>query len=480
MSRHVEQRLVSLDVFRGITIAAMILVNNPGTSPVYWPLEHAAWHGLTPTDWIFPFFLFIVGVAIPISLGKHTGGNPTDREGARSQTTVYTRILSRSLSIFLLGLSISVLPFFQFAASDLPDILKLIVWLLFTSALFFLLLRNYRIAGILAVAGILSIIGFNLAGYNIVPYNFGTMRIFGVLQRIAICYLVVSLIFLHTNWKQQLGIAISILLVYWFLMTNVPVPGCEIATIDDKACNLAAYLDRLILGENHIWRFGKIYDPEGILSTLPAIATTLSGVLTGKWLLQSDEGRVTSDEENEPNISISEAKRISDVSETVTGRARNSSLVTRHVSLVSGMFFFGTVLVALGWIWNSYFPFNKALWTSSYVVVTSGLALLVFACCYWLIDIKGYKRWTWPFVVFGVNALALFVFSGVFARMMSATRVAYTDEGKGISAQRWIVDTIFLTLFLPINASLAYAITFILFWLFLMWLLYRKGIYLKV
>ena len=474
------QRLISLDVFRGITIAAMILVNNPGTSPVYWPLDHAEWHGLTPTDWIFPFFLFIVGVAIPISLGRYTGGNPTDREGASSQTIIYTRILSRSLAIFLLGLSISVIPFFQFTASNAPDLLKLIVWLLFTSALFFLLLRNYKIAGILFSLATVGIIGFNLADYNIVPYNFATMRIFGVLQRIAVCYLVASLIFLHTNWKQQVGIAVAVLLGYWFLMTNIRVPGCEIATIDDKACNLAAYLDRLILGENHIWRFGKVYDPEGILSTLPAIATTLSGVLAGKWLLRSDEGQVTSDEQNLSNNKIPEPENVNRASKTDAALNLNSSLITRHLSLVSGMFFFGTVLIALGWIWNSYLPFNKSLWTSSYVLVTTGLALLVFASCYLLIDIKGYKRWAWPFVVFGVNALALFVFSGIFARMMSAFRVAFTEEGKGISAQKWLVDKVFLALFEPINASLAFAISFILFWLFLMWLLYRKRVYLKV
>jgi predicted acyltransferase len=285
------------------------------------------------------------------------------------------------------------------------------------------------------------------------------MRVFGVLQRIAVCYLAASLIFLHTNWKQQLAIATGILLTYWFLMTNVSVPGCEVTTIDDKACNLAAYIDRLILGENHIWRFGKVYDPEGILSTLPAIATTLSGVLTGKFITGGAQPR-----RDDAEIAYDE----------------NSSLVARHFSLVSGMFFFGTVLVAIGWIWNSYFPFNKSLWTSSYVVVTSGLALPVFASCYWLIDIKGYNRWAWPFVVFGSNALALFVFSGIFARMISAFRVAYTPDNKGVSAQKWIVDNIFLAIFYPINASLAYAVTFILFWLLLMWLLYRKGIYVKV
>jgi predicted acyltransferase len=138
-----SNRLISLDVFRGITIAAMILVNNPGTSPVYWPLDHAEWNGLTPTDWIFPFFLFIVGVAIPISLGR------TATVMERASRDIYLKIFFRAVSIFLLGLAISIIPFFQFTASDAPDNLKLIVWLAFEAALLFLLLRNYKVAGIL-------------------------------------------------------------------------------------------------------------------------------------------------------------------------------------------------------------------------------------------------------------------------------------------------------------------------------------------
>ncbi|MGH9947121.1 MAG: acyltransferase family protein [Pyrinomonadaceae bacterium] len=452
MSQHVGPRLVSLDVFRGMTIAAMVLVNNPGGSPVYWPLDHAEWNGLTPTDWIFPFFLFIIGVAIPISLGRNAGVN--ERAAGRS----YAKIVLRSVSIFLLGLAISVIPFFQFTTTDAPDLLKMLIWLAFAAALFFLLLRKFKIAGILAATAVIVIVVMNIAGNNVVPYNFGMMRVFGVLQRIAICYLIASFIFLHTNWKQQLGIAVAILLGYWLLMTTIPVPVCDITTFNDKACNLAAYIDRLILGENHIWRFGKVYDPEGILSTLPAIATTLSGVLTGIWLM----------------------RRVScpHVSKGSTG-ADGSLTNVRATDTVSGIFFFGAVMLGIGLIWNSYFPMNKSLWTSSYVATTTGIALLVFGSCYWLIDIKGYKKWAWPFVIFGVNALALFVFSGIFGRMISAYKVI-DSEGKSVSIQRWIVDNIFLIIFDPINASLAYAISFILFWFFLMWLLYRKRFFIKV
>ncbi len=451
-----QTRLISLDVFRGLTIAGMVLVNNPGGSPVYWPLEHAEWHGLTPTDWIFPFFLFIVGVSISISLGRRSEPSAST-EGPFGFRKSYTKIFTRSASIYLLGAAISIIPFFQFQASDAPDPLKLLIWLAFCASLLFLLLRSYQVAAVLCVAALIGIAGMNLAGYNVVPYNYGTLRIFGVLQRIAVCYLITSIIFLHTNWKQQVGISIVLLLGYWLLMTVIPVPGCEVTTINDKACNLAAYLDRLILTENHIWRGGKVYDPEGILSTIPAIVTTISGVLAGTWLKGGDRRQVTGD------------------------KTTDLSLVTRHSSpeKVSGLFFFGVTLLVLGLIWNSYFPMNKALWTSSYVLATTGIALLVLGCCYWLIDIKGYERWAWPFKVFGANALALFVFTGFFARMLSAYRVNGAD-GQLISIQKVVMQSVFLTVFSPIDASLAFAISFILLWLFLMWLLYRKRIYVKV
>jgi Uncharacterized conserved protein len=166
-------RLISLDVFRGLTIAGMVLVNNPGTSPVYWPLDHAEWNGLTPTDWIFPFFLFIVGVAISISLGRRVrteSGSDRVNPGA----SVYTKIISRALSIYLLGAAVSVLPFFQFQSSNAPDWLKL-DWLAFAAALLFLLLRNYKVAGILAGVAFAGIAVMNLAGYNIISYDFGTI-----------------------------------------------------------------------------------------------------------------------------------------------------------------------------------------------------------------------------------------------------------------------------------------------------------------
>ncbi len=470
MGESAQSRLISLDVFRGMTIAGMVLVNNPGSwEHIYDPLEHAPWHGLTPTDWIFPFFLFIVGVAIPIALGKRIG------EGVTAK--VYWKVVSRSLLIFALGLSMSVVPFFQFAATDAPDSLKMLIWVLMTAGMLLLLLRKFMTAGILIGLSVVGIVGMSLGGYNVVAYNFATMRIPGVLQRIAVCYLITSLIFLHTSWKQQLGLSAVLLFGYWLIMTVVPVPGCEVTTINDKACNLAAWLDRTILTEDHMWRSAKVFDPEGLLSTIPAIVTTISGVLTGSWLMRSDKGQVTSDEKSSPRYEGG----VASASDDGVVLSDNSSFIIHHSSLnkVSGLFGVGLVLLAAGLIWNSYFPMNKALWTSSYVLAATGLALLVLGFCYWLIDIKGYRRWAWPFEVFGANALALFVFSGIMARMISAYRVAGAD-GQLISIGRWTMQNIYLPIFQPIDASLAFAISFILLWLFLMWLLYRKQIYIKV
>ncbi|MCA1589476.1 MAG: DUF5009 domain-containing protein, partial [Acidobacteria bacterium] len=253
-----QDRLISLDVFRGITIAGMVLVNNPGTwSAIYGPLKHAEWHGITPTDYIFPFFLFIVGVAIPIALKKRIS-NKISRD-------VYLKIFQRAATIFILGLLMSMIPFFQFNdTTGIPYAIRIILFISVSAALLLYLLEKKAAAAVTAGLSALAILIFYFAGAEIAWYNFSTMRVPGVLQRIAICYLIVSLIYLHTNWKQQTLIGIALLLLYWFLMTVIPVPGCEITTIDDKACNLAAYLDRLILTENHIWRAGKVFDPEGI------------------------------------------------------------------------------------------------------------------------------------------------------------------------------------------------------------------------
>ncbi len=366
-------RMLSLDVFRGLTIAGMVLVNNPGTwGAIYSPLKHAEWHGWTPTDLIFPFFLFIVGISITLAFARRV-------ETGDDQYDLLKKVFKRSVIIFALGLFLNGFPYF-----DLTEI-----------------------------------------------------RIPGVLQRIAVCYLIASVIFLKTSWRTQAIVASALLLLYWILMTLVPVPGFGAGDLG-KEGNLAAYIDRALLGR-HIWKGGVVFDPEGLLSTMPAIATTLCGVLTGHWL-----------------------------------RSTRTQL-----EKVGGLFFMGACAVAVGWAWHFWFPINKSLWTSSYVVFTAGMALQLLAICYWLVDIKDYKRWARPFIIFGVNALALFVFSGLLGRLMGVIKLPRGD-GSSIALQPFIFRNLFASWASPLNASLLYAITYIFFWLFLMWLLYRKRIFIKV
>ncbi len=366
-------RLVSLDAFRGLTVAGMVLVNNPGTwSHLHWPLAHAEWHGWTPTDLVFPFFLFIVGVSITLSFARRVERGGKERD-------LLLNIIRRTLILFALGLLLAGFPYFDFS----------------------------------------------------------TLRIPGVLQRIAVCYCISSLIFLKTSWRTQALAAAALVVVYWLLMEWVPVPGYGAGDLSREG-SLASYIDRRVLGA-HIWKQGKVYDPEGILSTLPAISTTLCGMLAGHWL-----------------------------------RARRSQL-----EKVGGLFFAGVAAVAIGWAWGLWFPINKSLWTSSYVVFTGGMALLLLGFCYWLIEIKNYRRWAWPFVVFGVNAITLFVGSGLMAKLMGLWKIPRADGTRG-NLQTFIYEHLFGSWAQPINASLLYAIGFLLTWLLLMWLLYRKNIFIKI
>lgn len=366
-----SSRMLSLDVFRGITIAGMILVNNPGSwEAVYPPLRHAQWDGWTPTDLVFPFFLFIVGVSITLSLK-----GLIDRGTKRRD--LYMKIIRRSLIIFALGLVIYGFPY----------------------------------------------------------YDLSTLRIPGVLQRIAVCYLFASIIFINTDWKRQALIASGLLLVYWLVMMVVPVPGYEAGDLS-KEGNLAAYIDRLLL-PGHIYT--PIYDPEGILSTVPAIATTLFGILAGHWM----------------------------------GSRRES------MEKVAGLFVAGAFAIIIGWAWGGVFPINKALWTSSYTVLTAGLASQFLGLCYWLIDIKGYKRWSTPFVVFGVNAITVYVLSSIAEIALDIWQVK-GEGGSAVSIKESLYNNIFASWASPINASLLWAISYVLVWYALMWLLYRKKIFIKV
>jgi predicted acyltransferase len=367
-------RLLSLDAFRGLTVAGMILVNNPGTwGAIYSPLQHAAWHGWTPTDLVFPFFLFIVGVSVTLALSRRAEAGGPKRD-------LYVKILRRSLIIFGLGLFLAGFPYFDLS----------------------------------------------------------TIRIPGVLQRIAVCYLLAALIFLHTDWRRQAYVAAALLLAYWALLTLVPVPGYGPGDLASKEWNIAAYVDRVVFGP-HVWRQAKVYDPEGILSTLGALATTLAGVLAGH-LLRSRRG---------------------------------------DFEKVAAMFVAGAAGIVVGWAWGFWLPVNKALWTSSYVLLTAGMALQLLAVCYWLIDMKGYRRWAFPFVVFGTNALAAFFLTGLCAKLLGLFKLAGAD-GKPIALQPYIYKNLFASWLAPLNASLAFALCFVLVWFGLMWLLYRRGIFVKV
>ena len=433
-----NKRLYSLDVFRGITIAGMILVNNPGSwAHLYPPLEHAEWHGTTPTDWIFPFFLFIVGVAIPIALGKRI-------ERGDAKNNLLSKIFTRSLIIFGLGLLLSAFPDFGMKAEVGP--IRLIHYLLLGIFIICILFRaminpqkegfwgSTRIRKNFGILAIITGIGMAILGLQI--YDLSHLRIPGVLQRIAIVYALSSLLFLFFSWKKLVWISLLLLLAYWALLTLIPVPGGLAPNLQPET-NLGAWLDRTIFG-NHLWSQSKTWDPEGLLSTLPAIVTGISGILTGMWLKTNHE----------------------------------------DYKKLSGLLAFGVLLLAFGCIWDVFFPINKKIWTSSYVLYTSGIALLFLGVIYWLTDILGYNKWFRPFEWYGKNALFVFILSGVVAKLLY--KIKWTAGEETISLGNWIYRTMYTPWLSDINASLAYAITHVLFFLLIAYLLYRWKVFIKV
>lgn len=374
------QRLLSLDVFRGLTIAGMILVNNPGSwSNIYPSLKHAAWHGVTPTDLIFPFFLFIVGVAITFSLSKR-------KERGDDKKKLILQIIRRSVILFLLGLFLASIRF----EDNMPKIV--------------------------------------LEG----------IRIPGVLQRIALVYFFSSIIFLFGDKKAVVYITAAILLIYWGMMTLIPVPGHGPANLDPST-NLGAWLDYSLL-KGHLWIYSKTWDPEGILSTLPAIASALFGILTGFWLRSAND----------------------------------------DYKKIVWMFVIGNFALLIAMVWDMWFPINKQIWTSSYVVYTTGLALIILAICYFLADVKKYTWWTKPFVVYGINAITVYFLSTVMAIIIARGIYLTNDAGELIPLKSYIFNNYFLSWLDPINASLLFAITYVLFWLGIMWIFYRKKIFIKI
>jgi len=360
-------RLLSLDVFRGMTIAGMILVNDAGDwSHIYWPLEHAEWNGWTPTDLIFPFFLFIVGVSMVLSFDVR-------RERGATRRHLLLHSLKRSAIIFALGLFLNGYPRFDLA----------------------------------------------------------TIRVAGVLQRIAVVYLIASVLVLFMSRMSRMVIAAALLIGYFMLMRFIPVPGYGpgVLTMDG---DLAGYIDRALM-YNHLYITHR-FDPEGVLSTIPAIATCLIGVLAG---------------------------------ESIRGKQPRQVV---HVLLMGA-----AIGLTLGKLWAFWFPINKNLWTSSYTLFTAGFAMAVLAVSSYLVDVRGWKRWGRPFVWFGVNPLAIYF----LASWLAKASVSHTFNG-----MRWkmiIYSKCFAHLFAsPYLNSLAYAIAFVLLFWVVAWVLYRQKIFIKV
>lgn len=362
-------RLQSLDVFRGLTVAAMLLVNNPGSwEHIYPPLEHAGWNGWTPTDLVFPFFLFIVGVAIPFSLGRRL-------ELGVARGALVGRIIFRSLLIVLLGILLNAIPHFDWA----------------------------------------------------------TLRLPGVLQRIGVVYLLAGLIYLGTGWRGQIAAIALLLIGYWLAMTMIPVPGVGTGSLTVEA-NLAQYLDSRIFG-THMWR--ATWDPEGLLSTVPAVGSALLGILAGTWLRTDRSG----------------------------------------AEKPLGLFLLGGCGIIAGMVWDHWFPINKNLWTSSYVLFTAGIAAQLLGGLYAVVDLRGHRSWAGPFFVLGSNALLVFGLSGLLGRTLINLMVGSGSERMGLGG--WIYTRIFVPWAGALNGSLAYAVAMVLLFMIVLVVPYRRGWFLR-
>jgi predicted acyltransferase len=369
-------RLLSLDAFRGLTIVGMILVNNPGSwEHLYWPLGHAKWHGWTPTDLVFPFFLFIVGTALAYSLRKY-------RDGAQIKPAVYWRIARRTAVLIFLGW--------------LPG----------------LLLR--------------TISYFNGSADS---FDLETLRLPGVLVRIAIVYFLASLIVLHVPLRGQVVLGFVLLLGYWGLLAWLPNPHDYAVNLSHEG-NLVGAVDRALIGQQHMYSGDRITDPEGLLSTLPAIATALLGYWTGLFI-------------------------------------QRRGLNNETVWLLVGC---GAICVELGLLWNLAFPINKKLWTSSYVLLTAGLAMQLLAGCLLKFDVWGWRRLARPFEIVGVNAIFVFVASGLLAMWLGRWQIG------GQTAHEWLYTTLFTSWIAdPKLASLGYAAATVAFWWLVLWAMSRRG-----
>jgi predicted acyltransferase len=374
-------RLASLDAFRGLTIAAMVLVNNPGDwGNLYPQLAHAAWHGWTFTDLIFPFFLFIGGVSMALSLGRLAAA------GA-DKPALLAKLAKRALLIFAIGVALNLIP----------------------------------------------------------SFNLTTVRIPGVLQRIALCTLLAAPLVVYCAWRAQLAWIAGLLALYSVLMLAVPVPGIG-AGVLEPGKDMGAWLDRLLL-DGHLWARAKTWDPEGLLSTLPAVCSQLIGVLAGRWLL--------------------------------TGHHLAEKTVW--------MLLTGLLLLWLGAILDVILmPINKSLWTPSYCLLSSGWALLVFSAFYWLLDANPgaqlravAARWCKPFTIYGMNALFIFAFSALVAKMLGFIKIAQPD-GTRLSLAALAYAPVRALDIAPVNTSLLYALVFNAAMFACAWVMWRNKWYVKV
>lgn len=366
-----SKRLISLDVLRGLTIALMILVNTPGSwSFIYAPLKHAAWHGCTPTDLVFPFFLFIVGMSVYFSFKKYD----TNLSKAAA-----SKIIKRTLIIFLIGIALNLYPYF----------------------------------------------------------NFKEVRIMGVLQKIALAYGAGAMLCL-TFKKQRLLIALAVILLgYWALLYF----GAESDPYSLEE-NIVRRLDLFILGEHHIYKgFGIPFDPEGLLSSIPAVGTVIIGYLIGQVI----------------------------------------DIETSIESKMKKLLIYGVFMVIFGGIWALVFPINKPLWTSSYVLYTAGQGTLFLAFLIFIIDYKKYSLWSKPFVHFGSNPLFIFVFSGIYAKTISyLIKIPVAGSSSPISLYNYLFTQVFAPTFGNMNGSLMFAISHIIVFWFICYILYRNKIFIKI
>jgi predicted acyltransferase len=420
------ERLLSLDALRGLTIAGMILVNNPGSwAHLYPPLRHARWHGCTPTDLVFPFFLFMVGVSMALSLGRRSAA------GA-NKWLLLAHAIRRALVLFLLGLGMYGFPDWRLIGPFIAVIAGL-QWHFREPPTALPASQTPHTPWTRWVGMPLVVAGMAWFAWDFGYFDDSGLRVPGVLQRIGACYLLAAPILIFAGFRGALVGGLALVTGYTLLTQFVSAPTGYTADVTGAEGLLHDWIDVRVLG-GHLYR--ERPDPEGMLSTLPATATVLCGVLTGWWVRRGQDKPATA----------------------------------------VGLFVAANGLVFLGWCMSGWIPLNKKLWTGSYVIFTAGLALHVLGMCYWLIDMRGWRRWAAPLLVFGSNAIVVFVASSLMAKLLYRWRVV--DDGPSVS--RWTYEHVFASWASPKSASLLYALTYVLLWLLVMIPLYRRRIFIKV